>query len=378
MKTLLFAVCAAGLAAELPTKSEVQEIFHDIGKIAGLAPRKPVNVERITRQQLRAELEKRIQDSVKPSEIRADELTLKWLGFAPADFDLRQTTIDLLTEQAAAFYDYRKRKLVMLDNPIGEFDPGILAHELAHALADQHFKIGRYMDDGAKTDDAAMARMAVVEGQAQWIMTAYELQKRSKINLAEQPDLLPSWKSTDPNNTTRYPVLDKTPFYMRVTLLFPYWEGGRFQQAVVAREGLSAFRTVFTDPPLSTQQILHPETYFGRHAPVAVSLPKEKTPGFRGLAQGILGELDHLVIFQLNKESEPEKLAAGWRGGSYKVLDSKKRCCVLLYASEWKDEETAELAREAWSRHAAAKPVRGVSRVNRTGRVVTSVELPRD
>jgi hypothetical protein len=378
LKYALILVCLPGFAAETPTKGEVQEIFNDVGKIAGFAPKKPVNVERITRKQLREQLEKRIRESVKPSDIRADELTLKWLGFAPADFDLRKTTIDLITEQAAAFYDYRKRKLVMLDNPIGEFDPGILAHELAHALADQHFKIGRYMDDGAKTDDGAMARMAVVEGQAQWIMTAYELLKRSKLALADHPDLLPAWKSTDPDNATRYPVLDKTPFYMRVTLLFPYWEGGRFQQAVVAKQGASAFRSVFADPPLSTQQILHPETYFEHRKPVDVPVPKEKKPGFRGMAEGILGELDHLVIFQMNKEKEAEKLAAGWRGGSYRVLDSKKQCCILLYASEWKDEDTAELARAAWSRHAAAKPVRGVSRVNRVGRVVTSVELPHD
>lgn len=365
-------------AADLPTQSQVQEIFTAVSKLANLPVKKPVRVERMTRDQLRTSLDKRIKESVKPSEIRADELTLKWLGFAPAAFDLKKTTVDLVTEQAAAFYDYKKRKLVMLENPIGEFDTGILAHELAHALADQHFKIGKFMDDRAMTDDAAMARVAVVEGQAQWLMTAYELRERSKIELRDHPELLPQWKSTEADNDMRYPVLQKSPFYMRVTLLFPYWEGARFQQAVVARQGIDGIRRVFEAPPQSTREILHPDTYFDRGDARKLDVPAFTRKGFKPFSFGVLGELDHLVVFKLAHRDDAEDLASAWRAGAYRLLESKKQCCVVLYASEWKDEAAAEKAREAWERHSRDKSLKGRLSVMREGRVVRGIEQPLD
>src|SRR5947208_1800272 len=93
-----------------------QSLFSDIGtiqqglaEITGFRFTRPVPYSAINKEQLRAYLEQRIKHSIKPSDLRAEELTLKLLGLVPADYDLRQSTIDLLTEQAAAFYDYDKR-----------------------------------------------------------------------------------------------------------------------------------------------------------------------------------------------------------------------------------------------------------------------------
>ena len=55
----------------------------------------------------------RVDKAIKPADIKAESLTLKMLGLIPQDFDLRQQTVDLLTEQAAAFYDYQKKKLFL-------------------------------------------------------------------------------------------------------------------------------------------------------------------------------------------------------------------------------------------------------------------------
>ena len=80
---------------------------------------------------------------------------LKKLGLVPPEFDLAKATVDLMTEQAAAFYDYRKKKLFLLEASAGANDQGtVLAHELSHALADQHFNLNKYLHRG-KTDDSA-------------------------------------------------------------------------------------------------------------------------------------------------------------------------------------------------------------------------------
>lgn len=371
---LLLAAISLAAAADLPSRNELQQIFDDLGTITKLTPKKSVPLEQMTRKRLNAYLEERVRKSVKPKDLRADELTMKWLGLVPADFDLKKTTIDLLTEQAAAFYDYRKKKLVLMENPVGEFDRTVVAHELSHALADQYFKIGRYMDDAAKTDDAATARQAVVEGQASWLMTEWDLRQQKRGSLFENAKLLPGSSSFDNSGSLAYPVLEKAPLYLRVSLLFPYWEGGRFQQAVIEKKGAEAFREVFLHPPATTQQILHPEVYFEGRGADTPTLPKLKLKGWKPMTDGTLGELDHLVIFKMLDRPDAADLASAWRGAVYEVSQSKKECCVLRYISRWKDEQSAEKVQEAWSAHVARKAVRGKLQIHREGRDVIATE----
>lgn len=378
MKRILcaFAIALSTFAGELPTREQIRAIVAELAEITGLPMKREVPVSIMSRRDLERYLDKRIRKSAKPAEIRADELTLTWLGLVPPDFDLAKSTVDLLTEQAAAFYDYKKKKLVLLENPLGEFDRFILAHELAHALADQHYAIGKFMNDKAVNDDESTARMAVVEGQASWLMTEFEMRHRQRGSLLDDDAALPRWNSLDPANGYSYPVLEKAPLYLKVSLLFPYWEGGRFQQEVLKRRGKAGFRDVFEAPPATTQHILRPETYFDKRAADTPELPKDHPPGWKTLTQGTFGELDHLVIYRLSELPGAADLASHWRGGAYRILESKKLCCRVVYASRWSSPEAAELAREAWERHARRKALRGTLTIRRDGRDVVAVEQP--
>lgn len=374
--TLLFAAALAVTAGDLPGREEIASILAELSRVTGMQPRREVKVNRMTRDELERYLESRLRKSSRKSEIRAEELALKWLGLAPPDFDLAASTVDLLTEQAAAFYDYKSKKLVMMENPIGEFDRFVLVHELAHALADQNFRIGRFMDDAALSDDTAMARIAVVEGQASWLMTEFQLQDTGRKGLLEDPLNLPKWNSLDPENAYSYPVLEKAPLYLKVNLLFPYWEGGRFQQEVLKRRGSAGFREVFENPPATTQQILHPELYFEGRGADTPEFPKKNARGWKTLAKGTLGELDHLIIYRIAALDDGDELARHWRGATYHVLESKTKCCRVEYRSRWPDETIAERAMGAWAEHSRAKAMRGRLTIHREGRDVISVEEP--
>lgn len=370
------------LAADLPSQREVDEITRKLGEVMQLKPRRPIPVHQMTREALKRDFTRRADKAMKPEEQRVDELTLQWLGFVAPGFNLKTTTVDLLSEQAAAYYDYRRKRLVMLANPLGEFDPNVLAHELSHALADQHFKIGRFIDGAKSGDDAELARQAVVEGQASWLMADYESRQRDGTSLTEVPSRLPAWSSFDDKASFAFPELEKAPLYLRVNLLFPYWEGGRFQQAVLARSGPRGFREVFTTPPVSSQQILHPEAYFEHRHPEQPALPLARLKGYRTLTAGVLGEADHLVLFKQYGDPRPEAVAEGWRGGQYRILErprnGARECCVVLYASSWKDEAAAQAAQTAWARVVAnkARQAEGVrrARVQRRQRLVFSIE----
>src|SRR5205814_8288085 len=92
-------------------------------------------------------------------------------------FNLARESGDLLAEQAAAFYDYKKKRLFVLDSTKADNEQQIaLAHELAHALADQQHPLRKFMNDG-DGDEQSTARQAVIEGQATWLSWAYLLKK---------------------------------------------------------------------------------------------------------------------------------------------------------------------------------------------------------
>src|ERR1700728_1229458 len=152
--------------ARLPSAAEINVMLGELSNITGFRIHKQLPFALITRDEVNQYLKEQIQQSVKPDEIRAEEVTLKKFGFAPPDFDLKKTTIDLLTEQAAAFYDFKRKKLFISDWAAVNMRDVALIHELAHALADQNFPIKRFLDKASDDSESSLARQAVVETQA--------------------------------------------------------------------------------------------------------------------------------------------------------------------------------------------------------------------
>ncbi|HEX6894623.1 MAG TPA: hypothetical protein VF146_05090, partial [Bryobacteraceae bacterium] len=106
---LLFFSLTPAVAAP-PLFSEIGLMEQRLSEITGLPFLRMIPASVMNKEQLRRYLEQRVKDTIKPDDIRGEELTLKLLGLVPQEFDLRQNTVDLLTEQAAAFYDYNKKK----------------------------------------------------------------------------------------------------------------------------------------------------------------------------------------------------------------------------------------------------------------------------
>lgn len=323
-------------------RKEIDNIFERLAAITGLKPKRAVEFSRIERSALKGFLEQRVKEIVKPEELRAEEAALKKFGFVPRDFDLKKTTIDLLSEQAAAFYDFRKRRLFLIDGGPELMQHTVLVHELAHALADQHFDLEKYIESGRKSDDGALARMAVMEGQATWLMSEY-LARQTGNSLKDSPVLVKMMSNSAAMNTDQYPVFSKAPLYLRESLMFPYTKGMIFQHELYLKKGEAAFSEPFTAAPASTQQILHPEKYLENVRPAQVKLPEFPDPQYEHLTDGEIGEFDHAVLLrqhageQLSKELAPE-----WRGGFFKMLERKRDAKqVLLYASEWSGPDAA-------------------------------------
>jgi len=341
---------------------EIDKIVAELAEISGLQPLGKIRYARISRDQLKGFLQDRIRESVKPQEIEAEEAVLKKFGFAPPDFDLKKMTLDLLTEQAAAFYDFHKKKLFVIEPRTGLDERSALVHELAHALADQHFHLERFNNHGAQNDDSALARLAVMEGQATWLMTEYQA-RESGLSLKDSPGLAKALeKAADSSPTGQYPVFDRAPLYLQQTLLFPYAQGLLFQQALVEKMGQAGFSEVFRHPPASTQQVIHPDKYLQHLKPVRPELPVFPSQrDFRAFTDGELGELDLSVLLrQYASDRDAASIAPEWRGGYFRLFTRKRgprdwRQMVLAVAVELSSQEMARKYFEAYQKVLSGK-----------------------
>jgi len=354
----LFSLGRASLAVTvvwcvLVRSTPAQDLFANIGRIkeglsaiTGLKFKHDVPYALITKDQLHQYLEQRIRETMKPEDTRDEEITLKMLGLVPPDFDLRKNTLDLLTEQAAAFYDYNQKKLFVLEGSGGTEEERVaLVHEMAHALADQHFHLAKYIHEGMHSDDSATARQAVMEGQATWLMAAYVAREGGGKPEAPKAVIEMMKNNIEGSASAQYPVFSQAPLYIRESLVFPYADGLEFQDAVFRKLGREAFSEVFLRPPESSGQILHPERYLG-HGGVVIPNPPPlpATRAFRKLADGTLGELDFRVLLSEYTDSKNgDKLAAHLAGGSYTLFENKReKFPVLAVASAWDSPKSAQ------------------------------------
>jgi hypothetical protein len=362
--TLLVLLLASwGAAGQVAPATDEQTVFGkvdgilgELSRISGIPVRRSVASGFISRGKVNEFLKRRVKETATPGEIRAEELTLKAFGLVPPDFDLARSTVDLLTEQAAAFYDFHKRRLFITDAAPSETYETALVHELAHALADQSFNLDRFIKQGGKSDDGSLARMAVMEGQATWLMCEY-LARQKGQSLETSPALAEAMSRSAESVTGQFPVFTGAPLYMRATLMFPYSKGMQFQQAVVEKDGQAAFAEVFRHAPASTQQVLHPAKYFAGVEPAAPALPLFHMHGYKELTDGSFGELDHAILIeQYAGAEEASEAAPHWRGGHYRVYEKRGRPGVVLaYASEWDTPESAQVFFRLYRRVLAGK-----------------------
>src|SRR5579862_6932374 len=93
---LLLYASAAPAQSNPDLCKEVPAIAAELTQISGLQLHHAVPCDFITKAKINEFLQKRVKETAKPDEIRAEELTLKKFGLVPQDYDLAKNTVDLL------------------------------------------------------------------------------------------------------------------------------------------------------------------------------------------------------------------------------------------------------------------------------------------
>jgi hypothetical protein len=360
-------------------------IAAEVAQIRGLPFKQPVGVELQSGAQF-AEYVSRRLDEVVPEPIRRHYgLIVRTLGLYRGppidDFSSMMTTV--MSSQVGAYYDPEKKRFYVVMGGLPELMQGVLySHELYHALQDQHFGLTRYLETGPQrgdpsfSSDALLARQAVVEGEATYMMNLWMMQKMMQkapprevvakavamqVNMSmdqirealKQPQVA-EFVGTDLQGAMQ--SAESIPPFILDALLGAYLKGVGFVFAV-HEQGWPAVEKLYTDnPPRSTEHILHPEKWLAREAPVAFEWPDfGKVPALREwelLESDVLGEFQWRTVFKEHDlAAEAESVAAGWGGDRYAVFKRRDSdATLLLLRTSWDSEADAKEFVDAYRR----------------------------
>ena len=334
-----------------------------LAKLRAQAFKTAVAAEYQTADAFRAFVKAEVARELPPEKAEAMSVAFHHIGLLPEKIDLSATIADALVTQAAAYYDPRQKKFFMVMVPELDFVLDMFtAHELTHALQDQHHDLVKYLEPvGALENDSVNARRYIVEGEATVTMFAYllapqadgdpmthktmwptlkgQLELGSKMSLDQMTADLKQQASGivggDEDLRKSAEAMDKIPLIILLPLMESYLKGTQPVVAAFEHGGWAEVDRLYDTPPDSTEQVLHPTTklFPKRDVPKQVTLPD--LPGYTEVHTNVMGELEWRVYFMVWDKAVAEEAAAGWDGDRWRVVKGQDGTLVGLLVSTW-------------------------------------------
>jgi hypothetical protein len=227
--------------------------------------------------------------------------------------------------------------------------------EFSHALQDRHFDLRAlgldYTGSTLEYADSLWALSALIEGDAELVQEQY---MEEYLTPAER-DLLEAAYAND-----SYSGLSYMPRAVREALLFPYTYGRDFVAALFQRGGWEAVNAAYAEPPISSEQILHPEAYLAGEQPVPISLPALTDvlgDDWSAVYNGPAGEFFvSLYLGALIDADDAADAAEGWGGDRVVAYqDEQNDQVVLLLHTVWDSVREATEFRRIYDSYGAAR-----------------------
>ncbi|MDG3002987.1 hypothetical protein [Paludisphaera mucosa] len=357
-----------------------KEAFEKIlPRLRGIPFRHEVKRDVTKREKLQEMLLKEFEADMTPGEFEAEEKAFKAFGLLPADLDLKKLLVDVYSEEIAAYYDPRTKTMYMIEEPeskkdkpptflerflgkTGGFDKDenktVIAHEMTHALSDQHYDLDGLHAASKKNDDQSMAVSALIEGEATLAMMAAGQEDWEGAQLIKTPaealgrglELMAPFMTALGGGKT----LKNAPPIIADSMLFPYLRGMVFCAKLANDDGWKGIDAAYREPPLSTEQILHPAKYHAKpDHPTLIELGTlNPGDGWKELGRNVLGEMQTSVL--LRRNGGPAA-AAGWDGDRYAVFEGPDKKLGLVWMTTWDGEDDAREFAQAYVRYQTSR-----------------------
>lgn len=345
--------------------------------------RAPVAAESITPEAVPALLAAELDLGTPPAQLRREEALAKALGLLPADADLRTLLLTWQSQAVAGFYSPAGHRLFVVEGSGGaggSEESGVLVHELGHALQDQHTRLLDARMGIRENDDLIFALGAFLEGDALWT----ELRDEASTTGFPQS----SGRDFAARFAVDAPAGLGVPRIVRESFLRQYPLGYELAAELVERGGVAALTAALSDPPLSSEELLHRERYLVPSQRRPLAWFPEATSGFapeagcEAVSSTSLGELGLGVwlIERGTSEAEAEAAAEGWDGDRAWLLDCPRGPAVAWLVQLDRAHDARELeAAAARSDWAVGPRLAAPPRIERLGtRVLISSALEAD
>ena len=326
--------------------AQIAEIQKQVVSIRGLTPNGEFTRSFLTPEDLQERVNNDFFSEYTPEEAATDVGILSVFGLMEADYDIYGLYTALYAEQIAGFYDDEtKEMVVVLEGGWAGPERITYAHEYQHALQDQNFGLGEsigYTEEACEEDSERCAGLqALIEGDASLTELMWFEQYGT---LTDQRQIAQFY------NNLESPVYDSAPEFLKQDFVFPYDQGYQFVNELYQRGGWQAVDNAYVEAPLSTEHILHPETY-PNEIPIFVTLP-DLLPllpdGYEALDDNVMGEwytylilsAGHDTTFRLNEDTA-KQAAAGWGGDRYAVYGDENGEYVMVMLTTWDTENDA-------------------------------------
>ena len=344
----------------------IGDIEKRVSSNRGLPFLKPVEVEVINRKRARALFEEDFNEEYPPEKMLALERAYIRMGLIDAGLDFKKMALSYYAKNAAGFYDPKRKKLYLVKEVVGR--PSIisflaqrdsmgeltLAHELTHALEDQHFDFEAMDEKVRDNDDAALAIEALGEGTATLVSLVVLYSPR--INMEDMVLALSAYKRMT-EKILKLTAGGVPPIFLD-SIIFAYADGTVFAGNLYKfSNGWDEVNYAYKHPPLSTEAVLNPDKYIKNTDP-PIQIPLAINPpvfgeGWTQLENNTLGEIGIFSMLRRYVENSQARAAArGWAGDRYEVIgspDGKKT--LWIWVTQWDNDEEA---REFYSAYQAA------------------------
>lgn len=252
-------------------------------------------------------------------------------GMLPEGTDLAMLAAQFTSISAGATYSPLDKQVLLVD----KFkDDSLLTHEFTHALQDQHFDLMKLLLVQPYNFDRSEALFAVIEGDAMNVQRRAEegdaYMRKSLEDITRQED--------ERFGGYRAEMNALFPRLLTETFIFRYRDGARFVEAVRRSRGERGVDELFTRPPASSEQILHPEKYVQNELPREIQMNESAftTSGWQRAASTPLGEIGvRGLLLEAVAEKDAVRAASGWAGDRAYLFEREGGTPLFVWKTSW-------------------------------------------
>ena len=311
------------VSAEKAAEAAFQGMLAKAAAIRGLPVRGEVKLRTLDRKVIGEMIREKAAKELPPDVLANETEALIALGLVPSSYDAAAGMFALIDTSISGFYEPADKTMYLASDLKPEERDETLAHELVHALQDQHYDLGPLFKHAPENEERVAAGHALAEGDATSAM--FEISMGNAM-VVDEARFGTTARSSIAN------LAPDIPAVLRESLVAPYIDGFAFVQELRRRGGFAHVDAAWRALPATTEQLLHVAKYDAREPAIEIAAPslatlasdtKGKTASeprrsFVQTHTQVIGEQGLRTVLQAWTDApEAASAAAGWGGDRY-------------------------------------------------------------